>query len=102
MDREAEFARFKWVVGGGILFLVSGWFTLQELDYRLNGRDTEADVTQTYQSRGRRGSTNYHVDFAFTEPNGTRRKGTDTVSAGWSVPPDGKVPIRYTPGADGN
>lgn len=102
MDQEAEFARLKWLLCGGILFLVSGWFTLQEFDYKMSGRDAVADVTKTYQSRGRRGSTNYHVEYAFTEPNGTQRKGTDTVSASWSVPPDGKIPIRYTPGANGN
>jgi hypothetical protein len=99
---ENELARAKWVMASGVLFLISTCFTFQEFVYLINGRDAEADITKVYESRGRRGRTYLTVEYAFTEPNGTRRRAMDNVSINWEPPRNGKIPIRYTPGEDGS
>ena len=101
-ENQNELARAKWLLLGIVLFLISGCMSYGEITYFLNGHDTEADITKTYESRGRRGGTSLTVEYAFAEPGGTRRKGMSSVATDWSVPNNGKVPVRYTAGADGS
>jgi hypothetical protein len=42
------------------------------------------------------------VEYTFTEPDGTSRRGLAIVGTDWAVPANGKVAVRYTPGKDGN
>jgi hypothetical protein len=102
VDQENELARAKWLLIAVLLFLVSGCISYGELDYALRGHDAEARVTKAYESRSTRGRTSLTVEYEFTEPDGTRRKGMNSVPTDWPVPPDGTVVVRYTAGADGN
>jgi len=102
VDHENELARAKWFLVGIVLFLLSGCMSYQELAYLINGRETQADITKVYESRGCRGSTRLTVEYAFTEQDGKQRKAMDTVSTNWPVPPNGKVAVQYTPGEDGS
>jgi hypothetical protein len=102
MSDENELARAKWFLLGLLVFLVSGCISYGEVAYFLNGRDADADVTKVYESRGRRGSTSLTVEYAFVEPDGTRRKGMESVLTDWPVPANGKVGVRYTAGEDGS
>ena len=100
MDNEV--ARAKWLLIGVVVLLISGCISYGEVAYYLNGHDADADITKAYESRSRRGRTRLTVEYAFTEPDGTRRTGQDTVSTSSSVPRAGKVPVRYTPGEGGS
>jgi hypothetical protein len=107
MDSDNELARAKWLLISAGIFLVSGCVSWTELVYLVAGRDAQADVVKAYEvTRGGRfglgGRQRLAVDFSFAEPDGTRRTGTDTVPIDWPVPAGGKVPVRYTAGADGN
>ncbi len=105
MDSDNEIARAKWLLISAVIFLVSGCVSWGELVYLVAGHDAQADVVKAYEvTRGRlsRKQQRLTVDFSFTEPNGTRRTGTDTVPTDWPLPVGGKVPVRYTAGADGS
>jgi hypothetical protein len=101
MDTAHEIARLKGLLTSTVLFLVSGCLSWTEMAYFIMGQDTQASVIKTYEVKRRWGKRQV-VDYQFTEPGGTNRRGSDTVSRDWKVPPDGKVPIRYTAGSDGN
>jgi hypothetical protein len=107
MDTENELARAKWLLISVAVFLFSAWISWGELLYLIVGRDAQADVVKAYEvTRGGRfgvgGRQRLVVDYSFTEPGGTHRTGTDTVPPDWPIPQGGKVPVRYTAGADGN
>jgi hypothetical protein len=106
VDTDSELARAKWLLFSGAFFLASCFICWGELAYLLRGRRTDATVTKAYEvtRRGRFGigsSTALTVEYAFAEPDGTRRTGSDTVPPDWDLPPNGKAPVQYTPGEDG-
>jgi hypothetical protein len=85
-----------------ILLIITGFYAFEECVYLVAGREATAKVTgASVVTTLRRSGTHKHlkVEFAFVEPNGTQRTGSDTASADW-IPP-GEVAIRYTPGKDG-
>ena len=107
MDTDNEIARAKWLLISAAIFLVSGCVSWGEVVYLISGHDAQADVVEAYEVKrggkfGRGGQTRLSVDYTFNEPDGTRRTGTDMVSPDWPMPSGGKVPIRYTAGAEGN
>src|SRR5262245_31308328 len=103
MDTDREVARFKWLLVTGALFLVSCYFCYGELIYLLRGKEAYAKLTNAYEvQRGRFGQrTMLTVEYAFTEPDGTRRSDSVTVSPDWEPADNGMVLIQYTPGSDG-
>jgi hypothetical protein len=106
MDPESELARAKWLLVAGAIFLVSGCVSWGELVYLVSGKTAQAEVTNAYETVRRRfgieTSRQLTIDYAFNEPDGTRRIGTDSVSPNWRIPESGYVAVRYTPGADGS
>lgn len=105
-DVSVEVARFKWLVVSAVIFLISACVSWGELVFLVFSRTTQAEVTRVYQVTlyGRGGSERRmtRVEYAFTEPDGTKRDGYDTVPTDWEVPAAGPVSVRYTPGADGS
>ena len=101
MEDNAELAKFKWLLLGGAIFLLSFCFTYEEVVYLINGHEIQANVTKAYVVT-KRGSSRLTVDYTFTEPDGTFRKGSDTVSPDWPLPQSGTVLVQYTAGADGS
>jgi hypothetical protein len=103
MDAENELARAKWVLMGGVVFVVSSIFSYRELDYALRGNKTQATVAKRYKIRtGRYGTSEaLRIEFNFVEPDGTKRQGYDTVGTDWQAPADGLIRIQYTAGENG-
>jgi hypothetical protein len=106
MDNESEIARAKWLLFAGGLFLVSCFLCYTELVYVVSGRQTQADITNAYEvdKRGRFGLTigkKLTIEYSFSEADGTRRTGSDTVRVDWLLPDTGTIPVRYTAGKDG-
>ena len=104
MDTDSELAKAKWLLISGVLFVVSCFICYGELVYLLNGRETQASVTKVYEvtKRGRFGmnrGTRLEAEYAFKEPDGTRRTGTSTVGKDWDF--SDSVAVRYTPGENG-
>jgi hypothetical protein len=101
MDQESELAKAKWLLGGILLFLVSGCFTYYEVNYWLRGTDGQATVLKVFESRGRRGRVSLTVEYEFTDAAGNRRKDQQSVSRDSDLPgTGGKIAIQYLPGAD--
>jgi hypothetical protein len=87
-----------------VLFLVSCYFGYEEIVYFVMGRSTPATVTKVADltTRGRGGErTHRQIEFSFTEADGTKRSGEDSMSTSWTPPPDGVVQVRYTAGVSG-
>jgi hypothetical protein len=55
MDTDNEVAKFKWMLGAGLMFLVSGCFSVSELRYAVSGTTTDAQLLEVKEvtSRGR-------------------------------------------------
>jgi hypothetical protein len=102
MDRDEELARFKFLLGAAVVFLISGYFAYGELKFALLGKTAEATVIRTFntkemRSRGRSREL-LVVEYQFIEANGTARSERDDVPAGWPLPTTGKVLVQYLPG----
>jgi hypothetical protein len=107
MDAAQEVGRAKWLILAALVFLVSGCVSWGEFAYLLTGKTADAKITKVAEvtKRGRFGistGTQLEVSYEFTEADGTRRTASDTADVNWPVPPSGKTPVQYTPGADGN
>src|SRR5262245_21527272 len=106
MDEESELGRAKWVLGSVLFFFASCWICYPELTYLLYGREAQATIKNIYEVTETEFfvvTTGKHlsVEYTFTEPDGTARTASRSVGMTWSIPPDGKVRVTYTPGADG-
>lgn len=97
---DEEVAKFKWLLGAGMVFLISGYFSLNELRYALFSRTVEARVTnaRATQSVGRRKEPRLAIEYNFTEAGGATRSERDTVPVDWPLSPDGAIQIQYIPG----
>jgi hypothetical protein len=104
MNSSNELAKAKWLLIAILIFLVSTYLCYAEVAYLVSGRETQANVTSVYEvtKRGRFGinrGKNLRIEYAFAEPDGTRRTDSVTTSTDTIVGPT--VPVRYTPGVNG-
>ena len=102
MDTDAEIARFKWLLVSGIVFLISGYFSYNELRFFVRGKTAEARVTRTRetQSGGRHSSPVLSVEYQFTEADGTSRSERDQVAIGSAVTANDLITVQYLPGVE--
>jgi hypothetical protein len=84
-----------WLLAGIVLCAVGAFVCRDEVAYLARGRDAQADITKTTETKGRRGRVRLTVEYTFTDANGTRRTGSDTVSGSAGAPRAGKVDMRY-------
>lgn len=106
MDADSELAKAKFLMIAGLAFLVSCYFVYEEVAYAASGQNATANITEVYlvTKKGRFGQErgkSLLTEFAFNEPDGTRRTGSASYSEDWVPPADLKLPVRYTPGKDG-
>lgn len=101
-----ELGRAKWLLLSALIFLMSACVSWGEVVYLVVGQHAQGRVERAYEvtRRSRLGlhSKRLVVEFTFTEGDGTRRKGSDTLSVDWPVPADGVVAIQYTAGVEGS
>lgn len=100
-DSDNPVRKFKYALMFGIWFLVSCYYSWQELVYLIRGKIAVATVTETYQQSSGRFGTNKHrvLEYSFAEAGGLARRGADTISIEESTPT--QVRIEYTPGEKG-
>lgn len=82
MDQDNELARFKWLLFAGIMFLISGYYSISELRFAVSGKTIEASLTQVKQtmSTGRRSRPRLSFEYQFAEADGKTRSERDVVS----------------------
>ncbi|MDB5384373.1 MAG: hypothetical protein JWM11_19 [Planctomycetaceae bacterium] len=104
MDQDAELAKFKWMLIAGVGFLITGYFSLQELRYALFSKTVDATITQIREKTvsGRRGRTHQELafEYQFKEVEGPVRNERDDVSVDWPRPGNGTIAIQYIPGVE--
>jgi hypothetical protein len=99
---DDEVARFKWLAVAGLLFLMSGFYSLNELRYAVFAKTVDAAVTgmRETMSTGRRRQSRIAVEYQFTESGGATRSERDEVSTDWPIPTTGTVAVQYIPGVE--
>jgi len=90
VDHDNEIQRFKSVLIAAVVLLVAGYFSWQELKYKLWGKTAEATVTRTFEAQrsGRRGRrrTVQVVEYTYSEEGGTPRTAQKDFSLGAQLP----------------
>ncbi|QDT98225.1 hypothetical protein [Gimesia aquarii] len=106
MDEEEELSKLKWLLIAVVVFLVSGFFSYQELKYAVWSTTTEADVTRTYTtevSSGRRFRRHRKkvlaVEYTFTDKDGNHHSERDDIPISAPIPGP-KVTIQYFSGVE--
>ena len=81
---DEELMRAKWVLIAAFVFLISGCMTYTELEYLVFGHTTDARVVDAKlvdtSERRFRTTEKLRIDYQFTEPDGTARKGQQDLS----------------------
>jgi hypothetical protein len=101
MDTEHETGRLKWMLFFVFILLVSGFFTIRELNYSMKAEmvDGRVERTESYRTVGRRSRERTRVYYNFTDKQGVAHSDSDDdLSAGWEPPASGIVKIQYVPG----
>ena len=102
---DEELMRAKWVLSAAFVFLISGCMTYTELEYLVFGHTTDARVVDAKlvdtSERRFRTTEKLRIDYQFTEPDGTARKGQQDLSPDRIEELGETVSVRYTPGKDG-
>src|SRR5687768_4237654 len=99
MDTDEEVGRLKWLLIGGIAFIISGCFSYQEMKYTTGGREVDAVVTgvKDIEERGRRGRVREKrlVEYTFKDNSGAERREKDKVDRDFPAQPGRKVSVEY-------
>jgi hypothetical protein len=90
---------------GIVLFLISGFYSCQELKYSLGGKKAIARITRIREYAGDSGdSTNQKttVEFEFTDNAGLTRQGKDTFNGRVDAAEGDPIEVQYRAGTDGD
>lgn len=103
VDEQEELAKLKWILIAGIIFLISAYYSYQELKYAVWGATAEANVTRTFNTaessrRGRRKNL-LAVEYTFTDRDGKQHSERDDIPRN-SPTPGPKVNVEYLPGVE--
>ncbi len=105
VDEEAERGKAGLLLAAIAAFLISGWYSYNELKYALHGETADATVLRTYESteptrRGRTGPR-LAVLYAFADRDGLSREERDWVPLPSDLQGEPTVRVQYLPGEDG-
>ena len=102
MDQEQELRKFKWLMGGAVVFFISAFYAYGELKYLVLGKTAEARVTRTLKFKDARlkgpGVEMLAVEYQFVEASGTPRGERDNVALDWPIPENGVISVQYLTG----
>jgi hypothetical protein len=96
MDQEV--ARFKWLLSSGLMFLVSGCLSMNELRFAIWSRTVDASVIRAKESYAPREGREIFVEYQFADSDGTLRTERDAIKTEMSVPSANHVMIQHIPG----
>lgn len=99
MDEEEELKKFKWLLVAVIVFLISTYYSWQELKFLAWGETAQATVTNTFEtsSGSRRSQPLLAVEYSFTDSATGPRSERDDVPVDWPLP-EGPITVQYLPG----
>lgn len=99
MDEEEELKKLKWLVVALVVFLISTYYSWQELKFVVWGQTAQANVTNTFEtsSGGRRSAPLLAVEYTFTDSATGARSERDDVPVDWPLS-ENTVTVQYLPG----
>jgi hypothetical protein len=97
MDYD-ELAKFKRILLAGVVFLISAYYSYQEIKFAIWGATAEATVTRTFETKVKRRQL-LAVEYKFSDEDGKRYSERDDVPIDWPVPAS-VVTVQYLPGVD--
>jgi hypothetical protein len=100
----SDMAKFRLMLGAGILFIFSCVMSYGELRYLCFGETVEATIISAKQVevRGRRGrtSTRLKVEYRYEDSGGILRTDSDRVSTDWELPETEEIQVQCIAGTD--
>lgn len=96
-----ESSKIRLAFGAFMVFVVSGYYSLDEARYLAWGRNAQADVVESYVSPnpgGRRRPDVRVVRVSFPDEEGRARTGTDLLHRDSEVRAGDRVAVDYIPG----
>jgi hypothetical protein len=102
IDQDAELKRFKWLLGAGLSFLISGYFSYDEMKYAIWGKTAEAHVYEARETirSSLRSPPMVSLKYTFTESDGTPRSEFDSIPANSPFAQLQTVTVQYLPGVE--
>ncbi len=100
-----EMQKVKWILAAGFVFLVSAFFSFNELRYLIWGKTVETRVQEKriVENTSRRGGKVEQLRVAYQfEDAGNRRSEYDMLPTDWPVPDEGNIAVQYIPGDPGS
>lgn len=102
MDDGSEIQKAKWVIVFGLVFLISGYFALNEVRYMVFATSAEAQVMRVYQTvdYGRRGRRipKLGVEYQFTDKSGASVTAKNSVNVETVIPEGASIRVEYIAG----
>ncbi len=106
VDEDAEQRKAGLLVAAVIAFVISGWYSFNELKYTLKSTTVTATVTRTYeftvQTRHGRSGPRLGIEYEFTDDDGVTRNDKDWVRLPSELRGEPGVEVQYLPGEDGD
>lgn len=103
MHDDSELKAFKRILYVGILFLISGYYSLSELRYGIWGKSLEAEIVRTFDPIDLRSKDKQSgiigIEYTFVDETGTTHTGKDNVSRNLDIS-SGRVEIDYLPAVE--
>lgn len=98
----SEMYRFRLMIFGTVLFLVSCFFSVRELRYMLWGELVDAKIVEVraVTETGRYGQTHQRLKVSYQfQDEATQRRESDTVSDSWELERGPTVSVQFIPGS---
>lgn len=106
VDEDAEQRKAGMLIVAIIAFVISAWYSFNELTYALKGTTVTATVMRTYEftvpTRYGQSAPRLGVEYAFTDADGDLRQDKDWVPLPSQLRGEPGVEVQYLPGPDGD
>ncbi|MGE0376223.1 MAG: hypothetical protein AB7Q45_12505 [Planctomycetaceae bacterium] len=106
VDEEAERAKAGILLAAIAAFLISGWYSFNELKYALRSASVDANVRRMYEytvpTRHGQSGPRLGIEYAFTAADGRQREDKDWVPLPSPLQGRATVRVQYLPGERGD
>jgi hypothetical protein len=99
MDMNTEMLKFRLLLGGILLFLVSLIMSCSELKYRVWGQTADGTITGAHMETDRHGQKHQVVEYIFMDGQTSRREYVN-VDPNQAINLNAAVKVQYIPGKE--
>ncbi len=106
VDEDAEQRKAGLLLAAVVAFLISGWYSFNELKYALKSTTVTATVTRTYEftvpTRHGQSGPRLGIEYTFTDTEVVSRQDKDWVPLPSKLRGEPGVDVQYLPGENGD